>query len=428
MAAIGAFDDGGASAIGSARSGAGGGTPAEPGDAVGSLPAAAPHPASPLSRTPPLRAARRLLLEAARRARLDLVHAGQLELLHGGDAHFARLEEALATARREVSIEMYQVRPDRAGDRFFDRLTATAARGVRVRLLVDAFGSHRVARRLDPLRRAGVEVLWYNPLRPWRAPLRRTHRKLVVVDGAVASIGGINVAAEFSASLHGDRAWRDVSVWGRGPLATVLRRQFESAWLAAGGRAGAFLPVDGSGGELCALAGGRDGRSGHGPAYLALAGLATRELALATPYFMPDRRLRRALCAAAERGVRVVVVIPRLCDIGPFKHAGRRLYGDLLRAGVEIWERTDRMVHAKVAVADGLVAAVGSANLNRQSFHNNAETLLLTGEARVVREIRHLILEEPLGRAERLCWRGWNAHPDRRRWAELAAAGVSLVF
>lgn len=404
----------------------------------GASPAAVPIPAPPSASVPHRVAhqhpapgpgpARRLLLETARRAGLDLVHAGDLELLHGGDAHFARLAAGLAAARREVAIEMYQVRPDAVGYGFLARLAATAARGVRVRLLLDAFGSMRVADRLAELRRHGVEVRWYNPLRPWRAPQRRTHRKLIVIDGALASLGGINLAAEFSEAVHGRAAWRDVALWGRGPFAVVLRRQFEAAWRGEGGRAGGFLPVDGGGGELCALGGGRDGRTGHAAAYLALAALARRELVMATPYFIPGRTLRRALCGAAARGVRVVVVIPRLCDIGPFKHAGRRLYGDLLRAGVEIWERTDRMVHAKVAVADQRVAAVGSANLNRQSFDHNAETLLLTSATRVVHEVHHLILDEPAGHAEHLCWRRWGGHPDRQRWAELAAATVSLVF
>ncbi len=372
--------------------------------------------------------ARRMLLEAARLAGLELVHAGRPVLLHRGDDHFERLGCELRAARREVSVEMYQIRPDGVGRRFCDDLATVARRGVRVRLLVDSFGTARTRAWMPELRRAGVEVRWYNPWSLRRHPFLRTHRKLVVVDGRVAFLGGINVAEEFSESIRGEAAWRDVALWAGGPLATVLRRQFEGAWLAQGGRAGGFMPVDPARGPLCAVAGGRDGRSGHGEAYLALASLARTELLLATPYFIPDRRLRRALEEAAARGVRVRVVIPRLCDIGPFKHAGRRLYGDLLRAGVEIWERTDRMVHAKVGVVDGLVAALGSANLNRQSFDHNAETLLLTTERRIVAEVRDLICGEAAAHAERLCWRSWLAHPDRRRWAETAGAAVALLF
>jgi len=372
--------------------------------------------------------ARRMLLEAARIAGLELVHAGDPQLLHRGDDHFERLQRELRAARREVSVEMYQIRPDAVGRRFCDALESVARRRVRVRLLVDSFGSARVREWMPDLRRAGVEVRWYNPWSPRRHPFLRTHRKLVVVDGRVAYLGGINVAEEFSEARHGEAAWRDVALWAGGPLATVLRRQFEGAWLAQGGRAGGFMPVDPARGPLCAVAGGRDGRSGHGEAYLALASLATTELLLATPYFIPDRRLRGALGDAAARGVRVRVVIPRLCDIGPFKHAGRRLYADLLRAGVEIWERTDRMVHAKVGVADRLVAAVGSANLNRQSFEHNAETLLLTADRRLVAEVRDLISGEAGAHAERLCWRSWLAHPDRRRWAEMAGTAVALLF
>jgi cardiolipin synthase len=290
-------------------------------------------------------------------------------------------------------------------------------------------GSSKVADWLPVLREQGVDARWYSPWRPWNHPLRRTHRKLFIVDGRLASVGGINLAAEFSERLNGGRAWRDVGLWARGPVANVLRQQFEAAWKnEGGGDAGPLLEVDRGSDGLVAVAGGRDGRSGHAAAYQAMAHTAQRELLLATPYFMPDRPFRKALKDAAGRGVRVVVVVPRLCDISWFKHAGRRFYADLLHAGVEIWERHDRMVHAKVGIVDGTVAAVGSVNLNRRSFYGNAETLLLTTEGRAVSEIRDLVTAEAGPVAEPLTPQRWLKHPDRRRWAEIAAAPVGLVF
>jgi cardiolipin synthase len=123
----------------------------------------------------------------------------------------------------------------------------------------------------------------------------------------------------------------------------------------------------------------------------------------------------------------VAVVIPRQSDIPWFKHAGRRTYASLLRSGVEVWERCDRMVHAKVAVADRAVAAMGSVNLNGLSFFNNSETLMLTDDTHAVEEVHSLLTEEAMQHSETLSFESWSRHPDRRRWAELLAMTACLL-
>lgn len=373
-------------------------------------------------------AGQRRLLAIARDAGLDLVHARSLDLCHSGDAHFERLAAAVAGAERELCIEMYQIRPDPIGWRVCAALAQAARRGVEVRLLIDRFGSARIEPWLATLASHGVTVRWYRPWRPWSNPFHRTHRKLVVVDGRLASLGGINLAAEFSETFAGDHAWRDVGVWIEGPAAWQLRRQFDVAWAAGGGAPGPAVAVPGGAGPLCALAAPRSACANQARAYLALVASARSELLLATPYFLPDRRLRAELVRASRRGVRVTVVVPRLSDIWWFKHGARSHYEELLAAGVGIWERCDRMVHAKVGVADSLVAAVGSTNLNRLSFHGNSETLLLTAARPVVAELRALIADESLPAAERVGERGWRAHPDRRPWAELLASPAALLL
>ncbi len=368
------------------------------------------------------------LVEVALRAGLDLVGATRLELLHRGDDHLCRLLETVRASREEVLVEMYQVRPDPVGRELLAALAGAARRGVAVRLLLDRLGSAGVASWLAPLRMRGVDARWYNPLRPWHSILDRTHRKLVVVDGAVAALGGVNLAAEFSECTAGARAWRDVSLWAEGPVVGALRRQLATAWRTHGGEPLPAREEVGPAGLRCALAGGADGRRGHAAAYRALAAAATTELLLVTPYFLPPLRLQQDLLVAVRRGVRVVVVVPRRVDLAWFPHASRALYAGLLRGGVEIWERVDRMVHAKVAVVDGRLAAVGSVNLNRQSLESNSETLVLVDHPRLVAELRDLVLVESTRSAEAICrWR-WPAHPDRRRWAELASTAATLVF
>jgi cardiolipin synthase len=373
-------------------------------------------------------AGRRRLLEIARDAGLELAHARSLALCHSGDAHFERLLAAIGGAEREVAIEMYQIRPDPVGWRVCAALAAAAARGVAVRLLVDRFGSSRVAPWLDTLAAHGVVVRWYRPWRPWANPFHRTHRKLLIADGRLASIGGINLAAEFSETFAGHQAWRDVGMWIEGPAAWRLRRQFDLAWTANGGAPGPAIAVPDGSGALCALAGPRSGDANQDRAYLALTASAEHELLFATPYFLPDRRLRDELLRAARRGVRVTVVVPRRNDIWWFKHGARRRYEELLAGGVAIWERCDRMVHAKVAVVDRLVAAAGSTNLNRLSFHGNSETLLLTDARPVVSELHALVNDESLHAAERLSPRAWPGHPDRRPLAELLASPAALLL
>ncbi len=373
-------------------------------------------------------ASRRLLLEVAGAADLDLVQARSIEVVHSGHGHFERVVESVNRAEREICIEMYQIRRDPVGWKVCAALAEAAGRGVQVRLLLDSFGSSAIARWLPILQGCGAEVRWYGPWRLWNNPFRRTHRKLVVVDGRIASVGGINLAAEFSEVLTGDEAWRDVALWLEGPAAWALRKQFEHAWRANGGGRGSTLDVPLGSGELCALAGPRGGRGRPAAAYLALAGSARRELLLATPYFLPDPSLKNALVAAAGRGVRVLVVVPRRSDIWWFKHGARTRFAELLAAGVSVWERCDRMVHAKVAVADGMLAAVGSTNLNRLSFYRNSETLVLTTNLAVVDEVRRLFVDEARRTADVLDPGAWTDHPDRRRVAELAAGPLASLL
>jgi cardiolipin synthase len=357
-----------------------------------------------------------------------MAHAHGLELLHSGDEHFDRLVGSIDSARREINIEMYQIRPDPVGWRLCTALGNAALRGVRVRLMLDRFGSAAISGLLNAIRSHGVELRWYRDWRPWRNPFRRTHRKLIVIDGHLASVGGINFAAEFSERHTGAESWRDFAIWMEGPTAWLLRRQFQSVWGSEGGEPGCPLEVPGGSGSLCAVCGGRNAGLDHAEAYLALVESARSELLLATPYLFPDHRLRGALSDAVNRGVRVVVVVPRFSDLRWFKHGSRRRYDRLLRAGVEIWERCDRMVHAKAGVADGLVAAVGSTNLNRLSFYGNLETLVLTHEASVVTGVRQMIVEESARQAEAISLSGWPRHRDRSRLAELAAYPMSLLF
>jgi cardiolipin synthase len=369
-----------------------------------------------------------LLERIGHAARMRECTAEALELIHSGDQHFDRTVAEIDRAKTEVLLEMYQMHPDEVGRRVARALIGAHRRGVSVRVLLDGFGSSKARGLMAQLRTAGIEAHWYCPWRPWHDPNRRTHRKLVVIDGQQASIGGFNLIEPFSERCHGARAWRDLGLWVTGPVAGALRQQLAAAWQRETGEHPMSLRRIAGDGSRCFIAGGTSGRTGHAEAYAAMIDSARSEVLLANPYFLPDATFRARMVAAVERGVRVAVVLPRVNDLPSIKHLSRRLYPGLLGRGIEIWERRDRMVHAKAAVIDRSVAAIGSVNINRRSLHHNSETLLLTAETDIVREVQQFILAEGLVSAERLSHNRWANHPDRRRWAEALSLSLGLLF
>ncbi len=302
--------------------------------------------------------------------------------------------EAIASARRFVHLESYVLRGDATGRRFLDALSERAAKGVEVRLLVDAVGSHQLTPGvLIGLRRAGGEVVVFNPLRhllPRWAPRRRDHRKLLIVDGRVAFTGGLNIGDEYDAgpiASEGETGWRDTHVVVRGPTVRDLGAVFLESWFRAGG---AELPWH-------ALLEGDPGRPGEircgvlpdGPVYrrramrdLLISSLdaALESARLTSPYFAPDHGVLEALERAAERGVRVELILAGRTDHPLLRRGARSTLERLLERGVRVHEYVAAILHAKTAVFDRRMGIVGSSNLDRQSLQHSYEVnLVLVG-------------------------------------------------
>ncbi|MCM2332356.1 MAG: phospholipase D-like domain-containing protein [Anaeromyxobacteraceae bacterium] len=285
----------------------------------------------------------------------------RLRLLDGGAEAYPAMLAAIEAAREEVFLEVYAFALDAVGERFIGALSAAARRGVRVRVVIDGWGSaphaHGVAQRLEG---AGCEVEIFNRMLfvlvgRWR----RNHRKVLAVDGEVAFVGGLNVGVEYG--LPGEpsaAAWADLAVEVRGPTAEWLLRRGRRE--RGHGPAGPFRVW------LSGLGGGRRLRR----RYLKAIGGARVKVLMAHAYFMPDRRLVRSITAAARRGVRVKLVLPARGDVALMRPAVRRLYRKLLAAGVEVREWHGSMLHAKVAVVDGLRLLLGSFNLDPLSLAN----------------------------------------------------------
>jgi len=237
---------------------------------------------------------------------------------------------------------------------------------VRVAVVLDGWGSAADGARIsDLLRGAGCEVAIYNPLSSLLAGrFRRNHRKILLVDDAVAFVGGINVGVEYGdPSAPDEPRWRDLALELSGPVV---------AWLAARLRGRRFPPP---GGPVRLHLSGIGGGGRLRRRYLKVIGGARRSLSIAHAYFLPDRRLVRSITAAARRGVAVTLVLPGRSDVPLARAASRRLYRRLLRAGVAIHEWTETVLHAKAAVADQRRLLVGSFNLDPFSL-KNLETLV----------------------------------------------------
>jgi cardiolipin synthase len=319
-------------------------------------------------------------------AKPQLLRSGnQLTLLRGGQHAYPAMLSAIAAAQRSVCLEVYILRSDATGERFARALRERARAGVAVRLLYDAFGSFGLfGTVIRALEEDGVEVVAFHPLTPWKqrfAINQRDHRKILVVDDEVGFIGGMNIGDEYLPTTAGGAGWYDLHCRMRGSIVRDIGRMFRQVWLREGG---AYYSVPNAGEEEAAGAclarvvdtGTSQQRRTIRRAYLHAIAKASRSICIMNAYFLPDRGLRRALCRAAKRGVKVQVMVPEASDVAVVKYAGQHLYSSLLRRGVEIlvWPRT--MMHAKAAVIDSVWAAVGSYNLDYRSLFYNLEVMV----------------------------------------------------
>jgi cardiolipin synthase A/B len=330
----------------------------------------------------------------------QVLPGNRITLLRSGVEYFPALEAAIRAARREIHLESYIYEADETGWRITNALADAARRGVAVHVLVDGFG----ARGMPPemvraLQRAGAERLVYRPeISPFRIRkyrLRRMHRKLVAIDGAVAFVGGINVIDDVQSSIELPRL--DFAVKIEGPLLRPIQQAAQRLWsrvawvrLHRRRRLKRRVEVDDAPkGVQAAAFVVRDNfrhRSDIEDAYLAAIDGAHDEILIANAYFFPGTRFRRALLRAAARGVRVTLLLQGKIEYTLQHYASRALYGTLLQAGVEIYEYHKSYLHAKVAVVDRHWATVGSSNIDPFS-------LLLAREANIVVEDRAFAAE-----------------------------------
>ncbi len=337
----------------------------------------------------------RPLIELAQRSgQAGLSRARNVDLLNAGDACYAAIEQAIAETRQHVHLEYYIFEPDTVGTRIRDLLVAKAREGVQVRLLVDAIGSSSLGWRfVRPLAEAGVEFAIFNPLSlaRFRPDLFnfRTHRKIVVCDGRIGFIGGVNIWDVHSAAISDRAAWRDTHVRIEGPPVSDLQMAFFEDWHFATGSApsgAVFFPEHAR--EACGpwvqiLASGPD--QDHFAiekfCFAAIA-CAKQRVMISTPYFVPNESLLSALITTALRGVEVRLLVPERGDGWLVAAAARSYFDELILAGVQVYEYQPTMLHSKLLVIDDDISLVGTANMDNRSFRLNFEIAAVIYDAR----------------------------------------------
>ncbi len=334
---------------------------------------------------------------------LRFTEGNRVDLYATGREGLAAMLSAIEGARRRVHLETYLLRADATGRSFLDALESRARAGVEVRVLYDGFGSFGLDERaLDRVRTAGGDVVVFNPLaRIWPrfAPRRRDHRKILVVDGAVAFTGGLNIGDEYALGLSGGTrgsVWRDAHVRVEGPCVRDLEAVFLESWFRADGPALAWHALlEGerprAGDVRCAVL--SDGPAHRRRRMRELLASALREaqhdVRLVSPYFAPGRRLLDLLGETSARGVRIALLLAgNHTDHPSVRRAAHAVLPRLLESGVQVHEFDAGMMHAKLACFDESWAIVGSSNLDRQSFEHSYEVNLVLDDPGIAKRLR----------------------------------------
>jgi cardiolipin synthase len=344
------------------------------------------------------------------------------ELVEDG-AVLDRMLEEIRAAKRSVNFEIYLYTPDEVGRRFADAMIEASRRGVDVRLMVDAQGS-----KLDDLRKelvdAKVKVHDYRPGKEFNYLGRRTHRKLLIVDGTIGWTGGFCVDERWLGRARNEREWHDSAVRVTGPVVAQMQAIFGEDWTFTTGEiiAGELfypeLPATGSKLGHAIKASKGDPSSVPKMLYFLAIKSARKSIHIQNPYFLPDRQIRDALVDAVKRGLDVKVMVPgKHMDIRLVRMASRADYGDLLKGGVKLYEYQPTMIHSKVLVVDGIFSTIGSINFDARSMSKNAEESVSFYDRSFANDLEAMFTRD-LARSREITYEAWKDRGFSARFAE----------
>ena len=347
---------------------------------------------------------RHLALEEAINGK-PLTTGNQVVLLQDGPDTYRSMLAAISAARDHINMETYILDDDETGQRFAQALIDKQNMGIQVNLIYDSAGTFGTpAAFFKRLADAGVRVLEYNPINPLLARKewelnQRDHRKLLIVDGSTAFLGGINISSVYSGGSFGQKAkarvssagassdklaWRDTDLRLQGPVVAEFQKLFLETWEAQKGEQ-----------------------------------LET-SVNITNAYFVPDPQMLAALAAAARRGVDVKLILPSQTDSWLVLNAGHHYYESLLRAGVKIFHRRGVILHSKTALIDGVWATVGSTNMDWRSFLHNRELNAVVLGAEFGSQLQAMFNKDLLA-SDAVTLEQWQQRPFEKRAKELFA-------
>jgi len=345
-----------------------------------------------------------------------------VDVLLNGDQIFPALLAAIRSARETITYAQYFYEEGPIAREIAEAFADRCRAGVRAHILLDGFGTLQMpAEYRETMTRAGCQVATFRPLSPLSLVAvfgvgranKRNHRRILVVDGRIGFTGGSGVSPKWMGDGRTKAHWRDTDVRVEGPVVASLQGAFVENWLDAtndvlGGES--YFPRPSRPGSVSAQIVRSSPAGGSFSMYtmflLAITS-ARRSIYVTNPYFLPDARMTQALIDAPGRGVRVVVLLPGAIDNNIVRQASRSKFGELLKAGIEIYEYQPGLLHAKVMTVDGIWATIGSTNLDSRSFALNEELNAVVYHTSVVAKLEEVFAED-LKYSRRIEWDQWR--------------------
>jgi cardiolipin synthase len=348
------------------------------------------------------------------------VRAGnRVDILTNGAQFYPAMRDAIRQAQSSINLEAYIFQPGDAASMLVDAMIERASAGVEVRVVLDAIGSSRLRNSAaSRLREHGCRVRFYQPMTWYRLHRynNRTHRELLIVDGRVAFTGGAGIADWWYKPTKGP-TWRDTMARFEGPIVASLQGVFSENWLECDGeiltgpRHWPELSAAGDAEAALVKSSPADRATVSRVVFQMLIEGAVATIDISTPYFLPDRSLRRALVRAARRGVQVRAIVPgNTTDQRLVRLASRRMYRELLEGGVRIFEYRPAMTHVKALMVDGTWAMIGTTNVDNRSFEHNDEVNVALRHTSVTTRLRD-DFDADLAASDEVTIEQWAARP-----------------
>ncbi len=360
-----------------------------------------------------------------------ILEGNSVEVLLNGDEIFPSMLKAISGAKKTITFETYIYWSGSIGKEFSDALIERAKAGVKIHVILDFIGSAKMDLSvIDEMKDAGIEVERFHKPVWWKLAKfnNRTHRKLLVVDGAVGFTGGVGIADQWRGDAKGPSQWRDTHFRVEGPVVGQFQAAFNDNWTKATGRvldgSDYFPALKKTGSESAQLfsSSPTGGSESVHLMYLLAINAAKYSIDLSSAYFVPEELTINALVAAAKRGVNIRIITPGgHIDSDVVRSASRARWGELLRAGITIAEYQPTMFHVKALVVDSLLVSVGSTNFDNRSFRLNDEANLnVLDHDFALRQVA--IFENDWRRSKIITLQSWEQRPLREKLADQIAS------